>query len=157
MGTYLATSRQEEIVKFRSSCAWTVDKVITHMSRFCEKQSISFPAPTQIARFMGPTWGPPGSCRPRWAHVGPKNRVIRVLYDTYPMVTQLNASDHCHHWVMQRHVTEPLPWPLGPHSMLISRLTSIWNPIVEIRRSYDYVHNGNSYTDKTAYLHWVRP
>ena len=24
--------------------------------------------PPQIARFMGPTWGPPGSCRP---HVGP--------------------------------------------------------------------------------------
>ena len=24
--------------------------------------------PSQIAKFMGPTWGPPGSCRP---HVGP--------------------------------------------------------------------------------------
>ena len=24
--------------------------------------------PTQIAKFMGPTWGPPGSCRP---HMGP--------------------------------------------------------------------------------------
>ena len=26
---------------------------------------------TQIAKFMGPTWGPPGSCRPRWAPCWP--------------------------------------------------------------------------------------
>ena len=25
----------------------------------------------QIAKFMGPTWGPPGSCRPRWAPCWP--------------------------------------------------------------------------------------
>ena len=26
---------------------------------------------SQITRFMGPTWGPPGSCRPRWAPCWP--------------------------------------------------------------------------------------
>ena len=26
---------------------------------------------TQIAKFMGSTWGPPGSCRPRWAPCWP--------------------------------------------------------------------------------------
>ena len=31
---------------------------------------------TQIARFMGPTWGPSGSCRP---YVGPMNLAIREL------------------------------------------------------------------------------
>ena len=30
--------------------------------------------PSQIAKFMGPTWGPPGSCRPQ---MGPMNLVIR--------------------------------------------------------------------------------
>ena len=40
---------------------------------------------SQIAKFMGPTWGPPGSCRPqphvgpRWAHVGPTDLAIRAL------------------------------------------------------------------------------
>ena len=31
---------------------------------------------TQIAKFMGPTWGPPGSCRP---HLGPMNLAIREI------------------------------------------------------------------------------
>ena len=31
----------------------------------------------QIAKFMGPTWGPPVG--PRWAHVGPMNLAIRVI------------------------------------------------------------------------------
>ena len=31
--------------------------------------------PTQIARFLGPTWGPPWFCRPQ---VGPMNLAIRV-------------------------------------------------------------------------------
>ena len=30
---------------------------------------------TQIAKFMGPTWGPPGSC---WPQMGPMNLVIRA-------------------------------------------------------------------------------
>ena len=32
---------------------------------------------SQIAKFMGPTWGPPGSCRPQMGHVGPTNLAIR--------------------------------------------------------------------------------
>ena len=32
---------------------------------------------TQIAKFMGPPWGPPGSCRPQMGpHVGPMNLAI---------------------------------------------------------------------------------
>ena len=35
--------------------------------------------PTQIARFMGPTWDPPGSCWPPGGpHVGPMNLAIGV-------------------------------------------------------------------------------
>ena len=70
----------------------------------------------------------------------------------------------------------------GPDSIQICRLTSIGNPVVEIRRSYDrlistmgfpiyqyrkshcgdqtilrpsYLHNGISYTGKTASLYWI--
>ena len=38
---------------------------------------------TQIAQFMGPTWGPPGSCRP---HIGPMNLAIR---ETRPPLVQI--------------------------------------------------------------------
>ena len=31
----------------------------------CHWMNYIFPLMTQIARFMGPTWGPPGSCRPQ--------------------------------------------------------------------------------------------
>ena len=33
---------------------------------------------SQIARFMGPTWGPPGTCRPQ---MGPMNHAIRLVVD----------------------------------------------------------------------------
>ena len=36
---------------------------------------------TQIATFMGPTWGPAGSCRPHLGpHVGPMNFAIGAMY-----------------------------------------------------------------------------
>ena len=40
---------------------------------------ISYNSTTQIAKFMGPAWGPPGSCRPqRGPRVGPINLAIRA-------------------------------------------------------------------------------
>ena len=39
---------------------------------------------TQIAKFMGPTWGPSGVTRPRWPHVGPMNPGIRVAIGVIP-------------------------------------------------------------------------
>ena len=38
---------------------------ITMRPNIATKYSI----PTQIANFMGPTWGPPGSCRPQMGHM----------------------------------------------------------------------------------------
>ena len=35
------------------------------------RSSLSHLRNTQIAKFMGPTWGPPRSCRPRWAPCWP--------------------------------------------------------------------------------------
>ena len=48
---------------------------------------------SQIARFMGPTWGPPGSCRPQmgpilapwtllWGSLIPEERAMEVVYGT---------------------------------------------------------------------------
>ena len=47
-------------------------------------------AEPQIAKFMGPTWGPPGSCRPRWGpywshepcYQGPRN-ISQFFIGTY--------------------------------------------------------------------------
>ena len=42
---------------------------------------------SQIARFMGPTWGPPGSCRPHVGpHVGPMNLAIRNCLHIHPLL-----------------------------------------------------------------------
>ena len=45
---------------------------------------------TQIARFMRPTWGPPGSCRPQ---MGPMNLAIRV-YIQNNLAKICNARNH---------------------------------------------------------------
>ena len=49
---------------------------------------------TQIARFMGPTWGPPGSCRsqmgPMWAPWTLLSGKYNVLYS--PLLTPLNGK-----------------------------------------------------------------
>ena len=48
---------------------------------------------SQITKFMGPTWGPPGSCRPQIGpHVGPMNLAIRGV-----------EGDRCLWWLDHRH------------------------------------------------------
>ena len=41
-----------------------------------------WPMVSQIAKFMGPTWGPPGSCRPQMGPMlaGPVNLAIRAAF-----------------------------------------------------------------------------
>ena len=56
---------------------------------------------SQLAKFMGPTWGPPGSCRPQMGtHVGPMNPAIRdvVQMALAPLCLSpcwLSYSDRC--------------------------------------------------------------
>ena len=47
----------------------------------------------QIAKFMGPTWGPPGSCRPQ---MGPMDLVIRGL------LYRMRAGPNDWHWSRER-------------------------------------------------------
>ena len=49
---------------------------------------------TQIARFMWPTWGPPGS----WPHVGPTSLTIRAI-----IVKAVCCSDHSLIWMLSHH------------------------------------------------------
>ena len=62
-----------KIVSLKTKHPW----IIWHS---LESQSvILFSKDTQIGKFMGPTWGPPGSCQPPdGPHVGPMNLTIRV-------------------------------------------------------------------------------
>ena len=64
---------------------------------------------------MGPTWGPPGSCRPQ---MGPMLALWALLSGCY-MPDSLYVTHLSPDLTQRRH------------------LTSIGNPIVEIRRSYD--------------------
>ena len=52
------------------------------------------------------------------------------------------------------HMDYLLQITIGPDSIWIIHLTSIGNPIVEIRRSY--LLNGIPYTGKMASLYWIR-
>ena len=67
-------------------------------------------ASTQIAKFMGPTWGPPGSCRPQMGpHAGPKNLVIRVMQKVFPCRSSAcNLHEIC--WTVRNHSMSRLFW-----------------------------------------------
>ena len=45
--------------------------------------------PTQIAKVMGSTWGPPGSC---WPQMGPMNLAIRVMLPVIEVNSSLESS-----------------------------------------------------------------
>ena len=63
---------------------------------------------TQIAKFMGPTWGPPGTCRPQ---MGPmlapwtllSGKALWVRYN--PLASSLNALDLALGYSDWKHVT----------------------------------------------------
>ena len=56
------------------------------MIQRCTKAHKNGTIPPQIARFMGPTWGPPGSCRPQMGpHVGPMNLAIGDFHGEVPV------------------------------------------------------------------------
>ena len=55
-----------------------IDKTSYRMKKRGQMTSHQTGNITQIARFTGPTWGPPGSCQPQVGpHVGPMNLAIR--------------------------------------------------------------------------------
>ena len=47
---------------------WLFHPQFIHDLHFCLSIKV-----IERVKLMGPTWGPPGSCRPQWAHVGPIN------------------------------------------------------------------------------------
>ena len=81
---------------------------------------------SQIARFMGPTWGPPGSCEPQMGpRVGPMNLAIGDGTATWPVTRSFDVffdlrlnkrfSKQSWGWWL-----ETLPHPLWHHSYVIT-------------------------------------
>ena len=67
------------------------------ISNWCLKKNTGqfVPCKPQIAKFMGPTWGPPGSC---WPQIGPMNLAIRVDIPRFPLIAETAWS--CYHMVL---------------------------------------------------------
>ena len=55
---------------------------------------------TQIAKFMGPTWGPPGSCRPQ---MGPMLAPLILLLGKYPVMTCAGPG---HSWSVYTYISK---------------------------------------------------
>ena len=69
----------------------------------------------QIAKFMGPTWGPPGYCRP---HDGPINLAIRVIIaPRHPVVTSQFICD-----IWWRYEMDYWPFVKGIHRWPVDSL-----------------------------------
>ena len=76
------------------SMLWSIsdhsDMHALHVRKLCG------PATTQIARFMGPTWGPPGSCRPQ---VGPMYLAIWTCASVVVITLCLYTYIHADFWL----------------------------------------------------------
>ena len=96
-------------------------------------------APAQIARFMGPTWGPPGSRRPQ---MGPmlspwtllSGRIL-LLLDIYQYFSPVLIYSDIQHYICVRHNTLLQCWKLG---IIFTGPTgnSPWSFTVTVRCSY---------------------
>ena len=82
--TNLDVHSEEVIVTHWTALGAFIGFIDPHHSNLLQWPWGQWSDPTQTARFMGPTWGPPGSCRPQ---VGPMlppiNLAIRVLMDMW--------------------------------------------------------------------------
>ena len=60
---------------------------------FEAREWISHFIPSQIAKFMGPTWGPPGSCRPQMGPMlAPWTLLSGILYCTSDYLSMLRLK-----------------------------------------------------------------
>ena len=61
---------------------------------------------SHITRFMWPIWGPPGSCRPRWAPCWPHESCYRGWQVcTYPCWAQMSEAVHWQPVMLQQTAT----------------------------------------------------
>ena len=95
---------------------------------------------TQRAAFMGPTWGPPGSCRPQVGPMfAPINFAIRVLIESLPGPTYFmvwaNVVPVSSTWVATVHISrEPKNtriWRCQCHTSTFTRGFSWWRHQME--------------------------
>ena len=69
---------------------WGLSKMVGIMQKIFWRHFLDCKLPSQITKFMGPTWGPPGSCRPQ---MGPMlapgtllsgYSLIKISYTLFP-------------------------------------------------------------------------
>ena len=98
---------------------------------------------SQIARIMGPTWGPPGSC---WPHVGPMNLAICVVLcynSTWLYWWQcgwtllMSESDSECAWAVDR-------WPLLSDVIYIGVQEDCWKTTDEINHPNTTLRHDNA-------------
>ena len=116
--------------------------------------------PSLIARFMGPTWGPHGSCRPQMGPILAHEPFYMGYGVTRPQWVK-------HSQVAKIHSQGRHEYPLYIESIWWQLITS-WDkepgPWFNIKMSsYQYreshcgdLHNGISYTGKMPSLYWIR-
>ena len=66
--------------------SWETHAPVSELTWPCGPSSIC--VPSQITKFMGPSWGPPGSCRPQ---MGPMLAPWTLLSGTYQSITPSNS------------------------------------------------------------------
>ena len=82
---------------------------------------------TQIAKFMGPTWGPSGSCRP---HMGPMlapwTSLSGQLRITMTMCEWCGDSTYSQHWGSHATLRNMVRWQVHCGSIIIVFLATFW-------------------------------
>ena len=107
---------------------------------------------------MGPTWGPPGSCRPQmgpmlipWTLLSGQRCQFTTIIYIIPTITI---------WESLCHGIWFLYWNRAQYSNSFQRwcLFSIGNPIVQMRQSYDHFIStvGFPILVKMTSLYWIR-
>ena len=93
----------QETLLFNQCCIWWWPSIFT-----TNRDMMMTP---QVTRFMGPTWGPPGSCRPQMGPVlspwtllsGPirwTRMYARLIYRGYTTVNRLRETHICFYFVV---------------------------------------------------------
>ena len=78
---------------------------------------------SQIATFMGPTWGPPGSCRPQ---MGPMLSPWTLLSGVRWWVAKLAINSPQGRWCWDHYVLVSSQWEMPLHCNTVSRWLSAY-------------------------------
>ena len=76
----LISRRRQPVILISSDIFGDVTKTIMTAPRFSKLRNVNMTAIFQIAKFLGPTWGPPGSYRPQMGPCWPQEPCYQGCY-----------------------------------------------------------------------------